>query len=78
MPAALHSLGCSAEEIAAALERRRATETAQNALKGVQRDTEEAELGARRRVAEKDNGAREKLLPQEQKPKGGPESNAGD
>ena len=84
LPAALHSLGASSEEISAALERKRKVEAEAEAKQKEVDATENAELAARKRVADKDTGVREKLLPQEQKPKGGaptpskPSSSSGD
>ena len=54
LPTALHSLGCSAEEIAAALERRRAIEKEESTLQAVQTKTDVAELQARERAARAD------------------------
>jgi hypothetical protein len=51
LPAALHSLGCSAEEIASALERRRALEKQETALKKQRDATETDELKARSKIA---------------------------
>ena len=51
MPAALHSLGCSAEEIAAALQRRRDADAKQAELQEVKDRAETAELEQRERVA---------------------------
>lgn len=50
-PAALHSLGCSAEEIAAALERRREKEKEAATLKAAQDKTQLAELDRREKDA---------------------------
>ena len=50
-PAALHSLGCSAEEIAAALERRRKQEDEAATLKAAQDKTQIAELDRRQKDA---------------------------
>ena len=51
MPAALHSLGCSAEEIAAALDRKRKTEEEAAAMKKIQDKTTKAELERREKEA---------------------------
>lgn len=51
MPAALHSMGCSAEEITAALERRREREAAEKVVKDAQEKTNLAELAAREKLA---------------------------
>jgi hypothetical protein len=50
-PAALHSLGCSAEEISAALERRRKAEEETAALKKIEDKTNKAELERREKDA---------------------------
>jgi hypothetical protein len=51
IPTALHSLGCSAEEIAAALDRRRTTENEAKAMNNEREQTEKDELKARSKVA---------------------------
>lgn len=51
MPAALHSLGCSAEEIGSALDRRRALEKQEVSLQKQRDVTEVDELKARSKVA---------------------------
>jgi hypothetical protein len=51
LPAALHSLGCTSEEIASALERRRAQEREAEQLKKAQQSTAVAELEAREHAA---------------------------
>jgi len=51
MPAALHSLGCSAEEIASAMQRRRDSEAKEKAMSDERQKTEKAELKARAKVA---------------------------
>ena len=51
MPAALHSLGCSAEEIAAALERKRKAEEEATAMKQIEYNTTKAELERREKNA---------------------------
>jgi hypothetical protein len=51
IPTALHSLGCSAEEIAAALDRRRTTENEAKAMEKERESTEREELKARSKVA---------------------------
>jgi hypothetical protein len=51
MPAALHSLGCSAEEIAAALERKRKIEEEAAAMKKIEDKTTKAELERREKDA---------------------------
>ena len=50
-PAALHSLGCSAEEITAALERRRTQETEEAVVKKAEEKTNLAELDRRAKDA---------------------------
>ena len=50
-PAALHSLGCSAEEIASAMQRRRDAESQEKALNDEREKTERAELKARAKLA---------------------------
>jgi hypothetical protein len=50
-PAALHSLGCSAEEISAALERRRKVEEDVAAMKKIEDKTTKAELERREKDA---------------------------
>ena len=51
MPAALHSLGCSAEEIASAMQRRRDAEAQEKAMNDEREKTERAELKARAKLA---------------------------
>lgn len=51
MPAALHSLGCSAEEIAVALERKRKVEEEAAAMKQIEDKTNKAELERREKDA---------------------------
>jgi hypothetical protein len=51
LPAALHSLGCSAEEIASAMERRRKLEREQKSIQDSRDSTEKEELAARSRTA---------------------------
>jgi hypothetical protein len=83
MPAALHSLGCSSEEIDAALERRRKAEAAAEKKQKEVDKVESSELALRKRVAEKDDGTRTPDK-QDKKPGGGgsapskPQSDAGD
>jgi len=50
-PAALHSLGCSAEEISAALERKRKAEDEASAMKKIEDKTTKAELERREKDA---------------------------
>jgi len=50
-PAALHSLGCSAEEIAVALERKRKVEEEAAAMKQIEDKTNKAELERREKDA---------------------------
>lgn len=50
-PAALHSLGCSAEEIAAALERKRKIEEGAAAMKQIEENATKAELERREKDA---------------------------
>ena len=47
MPAALHSLGCSSEEIASAVDRRREAEKSVNEMKKIEEKTNKAELKRR-------------------------------
>jgi hypothetical protein len=51
LPAALHSLGCSAEEIASAMERRRTLEKNEAAIKEIESKTNKAELERREKDA---------------------------
>ena len=51
IPAALHSLGCSAEEIASAMQRRRDAESKEANMNDVRESTERAELKARTKLA---------------------------
>ena len=51
IPTALHSLGCSSEEIASALDRRRTTENQAKAMDREREQTERDELKARSKVA---------------------------
>ena len=51
MPAALHSLGCSAEEIASAMERRRVADAKEQYMKDEREKTERVELKARAKLA---------------------------
>lgn len=51
LPAALNSLGCSAEEIASAMDRRRKLEREEKAIKDARNSTEKEELAARSRAA---------------------------
>ena len=51
VPVALHSLGSTAEEIAAALERRREQDKKEKEMKAVEEKTNKAELQAREKLA---------------------------
>jgi hypothetical protein len=51
LPACLHSLGCSAEEIASAIERRRQLEGEQKKMKAIEEKTSKAELERREKDA---------------------------
>jgi len=51
MPAALHSVGCSAEEISSAMQRRREREAKETSMNEEREKTERAELKARSKVA---------------------------
>jgi len=51
IPAALHSLGCSAEEIASAMQRRRDAEAKEANMNDARESTERAELKARTKLA---------------------------
>jgi len=63
MPAALHSMGCSAEEIGAALERRRERETAENVVKAAAERTNLAELLAREKLVTTHDAGESKSAP---------------
>jgi hypothetical protein len=63
LPPALHSLGCTAEEISAALDRRRELEKKQADMKALEEKTAKAELERRERDANKpDSEARKPNL----------------
>jgi len=62
LPAALHSLGCSAEEIASAMERRRKIEIDQKAMQSLRDSTEQEELAARSQAVKREQaGQTEKV-----------------
>ena len=52
LPSALHSLGCSSEEIGSAMERRRAKDAEEKAMNTEREKTEKAELKARTKFAQ--------------------------
>ena len=62
-PAALHSLGCSAEEIASAMQRRRDAEKRDESMKAEREKTEKAELQARAKAANNLEGGEEASPP---------------
>jgi predicted ATP-grasp superfamily ATP-dependent carboligase len=80
MPAALHSLGCSAEEIASALERRRKVEKEAEEMKKIEDKTNKAELARREKDAinpPKPEGAGQKPAAAAKKPEPKPDSDGG-
>ena len=80
MPAALHSLGCSAEEIASALERRRKVEKEAEEMKKIEDKTSKAELVRREKDAinpPKPEGAGQKPAAAAKKPEPKPDSDGG-
>lgn len=71
LPAALHSLGCSSEEISSALERRRKAEKEADDMKKIENKTVKAELGRREKDAinpPKDGSAAKQAAPAAKKP----------